>query len=215
MWYRIARKRLQAQEKFRDDGTNQYDQNPQDEDLYDDDEDDYDFYDEASEARENVLNTFVQNPKAAQPWSVVPAGRLQKIWADTERMGFVRDVKGIDEIADVMVRNTLMLNANTELAGHTPHDPVNLAQQYGHEWTDELNEDFGDHILDAQGQWRISDYAMEKLMGYAEKLRRATTPLQKLTLIDLMLGTVHARSDIAGMFIEGGSKTLSQMFAQH
>jgi hypothetical protein len=39
----------------------------------------------------------------------------------------------------------------------------------------------------------------------------ATGDVEKLLLVDQMLNVVHARSDLAGMFVEGGQKTLNKL----
>lgn len=57
----------------------------------------------------------------------------------------------------------------------------------------------------------ISDYGLEPLVTLAGQLRKATTPEEKLVLIDQMLNVVHQRSDIANWFVEGGSRALAQL----
>lgn len=162
-------------------------------------------------AHQKVLNDFIKNPSSVQSWSVVPAGRLKKIWNDYGKMGFVRDEEGINSIANQMIDNVLKLHVNTKLAGHTEEYPEEIAARYGYEWTPEREEQFSDHITDPSGQWRISDYAMEPLLKDAFNLYSETVPENKLRIIDRMLNRVHQRSDLAGMFVEGGHHTLSDI----
>ena len=57
----------------------------------------------------------------------------------------------------------------------------------------------------------ISDYGLKPLEELLVQLLRATTPEEKLLLIDRMLNVVHQRSDIADWFVEGGSHALGQL----
>lgn len=57
----------------------------------------------------------------------------------------------------------------------------------------------------------ISDYGLEPLVRLAGQLRKASSPEEKLVLIDQMLNVVHQRSDIANWFVEGGSRALAQL----
>jgi len=52
-------------------------------------------------------------------WQVVPYTRLKKIWEDYIKMGIIRDVKGLDAIERIIIRNSLRINIITALAGHT------------------------------------------------------------------------------------------------
>jgi hypothetical protein len=57
----------------------------------------------------------------------------------------------------------------------------------------------------------ISDYGLKPLEDLLSELLRATTPEEKLLLIDRMLNVVHQRSDIADWFVEGGKSALAQL----
>jgi len=54
-------------------------------------------------------------------WQLIPYNRLKKIWEDYIKMNHVRDVKGLDYIEKIAIRNVLRINVITELAGHTAH----------------------------------------------------------------------------------------------
>ena len=56
-------------------------------------------------------------------WDLVPAPRLIKIWNDYMKTGFVRDEKGIDMIAEIILTNIAKLNVNTILCGHEQQRP--------------------------------------------------------------------------------------------
>ena len=57
----------------------------------------------------------------------------------------------------------------------------------------------------------ISDYGLQPLEELLAELLRASTPEEKLLIIDRMLNVVHQRSDIADWFVEGGSHALAQL----
>ncbi|MFA5207333.1 MAG: hypothetical protein WC428_01635 [Candidatus Paceibacterota bacterium] len=57
----------------------------------------------------------------------------------------------------------------------------------------------------------ISDYGLKPLEELLVQLLRATSPEEKLLIIDRMLNVVHQRSDIADWFVEGGSHALGQL----
>lgn len=159
--------------------------------------------------RAEVLQEFRDcgfDPSKRQKWPLVPLARLKKIWEDFMSTGFVRDIKGFENIVQTMTDNTLRLIVNTELCGHTPHDPSDDFADYG--YTEQNIDDFGDFILDVQFQWRLSDYAIKPLWALLVELYSVSTPEQKLPLVDRMLNVIHCRGDIAALFVEGGSAGL-------
>ena len=65
--------------------------------------------------------------------------------------------------------------------------------------------------IEADGQWRLSDYGLKPLHKLLVQLRKEFDPSKKLPILDKMLNVVHQRSDIASWFVEGGSSALSQL----
>jgi hypothetical protein len=160
---------------------------------------------------------FIADPTSRQVWPVIPAGRLKKIWTDYARTGIIRDSKGLDEICDRMISNVILLEFNTVLSGHTSHAVESAIEDLDtlvEEWTEELDELHSDYIADDNGQWRLSDYALDPLLADAWELFGAASDVSKLMIVDRMLQRVHCRSDIAGMFVEGGSQVLDCLFTQ-
>lgn len=158
------------------------------------------------DAISRVLSQYQPNQK--QKWNVIPFLRLKKIWEDYAKLSFVRDTKGMQKITDLIIDNIEKINANTILAGHTAMDPDEYFNNYGFE-TDEDKENFWDSLEDENGQLRISDYALDKLIDLYFKLSEADSAEQQLQIVDRILNVVHQRSDIAGWFIEGGTKSLN------
>jgi len=79
---------------------------------------------------------------------------------------------------------------------------------------DAMKERFYDYYQnDPEGKMGgfISDYGLKPLEDLLVELLRASTPEEKLLIIDRMLNVVHQRSDIADWFVEGGSHALGQL----
>lgn len=180
---------------------------------YGDDDTDWDLYDRLDQIKTDILTGFLDDKKRGikeQPWKLIPFPRLKKIWEDYMRMGIVRDTAGLEMIEDIITDNILKLYVNTELSGHTPVDPQDDFEEYG--YTEQDMEDFFDYVKE------ISDYAFSDFGGtrpglttLLSQVRRARTPEEKLPLLDQILNVVHQRSDLAALFVEGGSSALSQL----
>jgi len=79
---------------------------------------------------------------------------------------------------------------------------------------DLMSDRFFDYYMnDPKGKMGgfISDYGLKPLEELLVQLLRATSPEEKLLIIDRMLNVVHQRSDIADWFVEGGSHALAQL----
>lgn len=180
---------------------------------YNDDDTDWGLYDRLDQVKTDILTGFLEDKKRGikeQPWKLIPFPRLKKIWEDYMRMGIVRDTAGLEMIEDIVTDNILKLYVNTELSGHTPVNPDDDFEEYG--YTEQDKEDFWDYVKE------ISDYAFDDFGGtrpglttLLSQVRRAKTPEEKLPLLDQILNVVHQRSDLAALFVEGGSSALSQL----
>lgn len=63
----------------------------------------------------------------------------------------------------------------------------------------------------SNGQPVLSDYGLDPLLKLAEELVNQTDPKDIIVTINKILDVVHQRSDLAELFIEGGSKTLTNI----
>jgi len=61
------------------------------------------------------------------------------------------------------------------------------------------------------GQYVLSDYAVEPLMKLGTELVKTDSPEEIIVLINRILDVAHQRSDIAEIFIEGGSESLERI----
>jgi hypothetical protein len=170
-----------------------------------------------NEERNKILREFNEARKLrkakpySQPWPVIPAARLTKIWNDYSKTGIVRDERGLDEIVDRVLRNIFRLHANTELVGHTPGDPREMYSEDLEYHGIKNEKDYARLVYYIQDD-KYSDYAMKPLLNIALSLMKAKTAEEKLLLVDQALNVIHQRGDIAAIFVEGGSKTLNQLF---
>lgn len=177
----------------------------------------YDILEKKDEIMRETISDFIDAKEKGggrQPWKVIPFPRLKKIWEDYIKYGHVRDRKGIEMIENLFTRNILKLDVNTELAGHSTHYPDDELEDFGIDSDylfDDPKFDFGDYIAGPNGQPRISDYGLDPLLKLLEQLKHEQDYEKKLVILDKMLNVVHQRSDIAEMFIQGGTSSLNQL----
>ena len=62
--------------------------------------------------------------------------------------------------------------------------------------------------LFSNGQWVLSDFGLEPLMKLGEEIVRQKDPNEIIVTINKILDVSHQRSDLAELFIEGGSRSL-------
>ena len=170
-----------------------------------------DFGSQSWQAIYESLSQFKNSePGSRQSWPLVPFGRLNKIWKDYMKHGFVRDVKGMEAISSIMIQNVHNLAANTYLSGHTSSDPSYYFDEAGMD--EEAQERYYDYITDEDGGYRLSDYAMDDLQNDAFELAKTFDPNKQLQIVDRMLNRIHRRGDLSAFFIEGGKKSLDRIF---
>lgn len=63
--------------------------------------------------------------------------------------------------------------------------------------------------LFSNGQWLLSDFGLKPLWKLGQDLLNDKTPEEMIVTINKILDVSHQRSDLAEIFIEGGSSTLS------
>ena len=160
--------------------------------------------------KDETLGFLISAYKSSQPnrWRVVPANLLLTTWRNWQKLGFVRSEKAIDAIASRFYKNTILIAINNEISGHESIDPKSILEEYFEE--DEM-EDFVDWAIECETGWRISDYGIDKLVNYSCLFEDASTPEEKLQICDAILNVTHQRSDLASWFVEGGTRTMSEL----
>ena len=172
-----------------------------------------DFMNRRDEIMLSVVHDFLKGSKRIY-WPKVKAERLARTWLIYGKRGTV-DEEAVEKIADQMIDLVARLTVSTELSGHTPNDVrQELQDNYEMEFSD---EDWGkllDTLEDEKGHWYVSDYGLKPLQALALRLYAASTGEDKIHVIDRMLNVVHQRSDLADMFVEGGTATLNKIASQ-
>lgn len=91
--------------------------------LSENDEAAYAMYDAEDNIKQEIFDDFLWHNNANFTkniaWQVVPFARLKKTWENYMKMGTVRDVKSLESIERIVIRNALKIDVITALAGHT------------------------------------------------------------------------------------------------
>jgi len=140
---------------------------------YNRDEDiDYSQFEREDEIKQSLFTDFLYHntPDFTKhvPWKVIPFARLKKIWEDYMYKGFVRDERGLEMIADLMIENTTKVSIFTNLAGHTQWgDQEALDDNIGYWVNEQLNCLFDKPKTDNRNQLEIPFDDPKK--GYVKK----------------------------------------------
>lgn len=159
-----------------------------------------------------------------QPWSVVPAAKVKKLWNDFVRDGYVRDEKGMDKIAERTIQNVIQICVNTDLLTG-PVGDINrkiwesIEDKERGFWGDSPSgmdiasylsmDGVEDKVYGNSDATRTSDFGIR--LSDAYNLISAFTAEGKLVAVDQLFNKVHQRYDLASVFIEGGRETLDEM----
>lgn len=170
------------------------------------------FHEAQTEVADEVIAEFRCNPFSRQPWHVVPAAKVRRVWHHAAlHGGVVLDEGLLADIEGQVLLNIHRLVANTELMGHTALPPEEVSPEA--ELTEEEFEQFADYAVDERGAFRLSDYGLDKLVLLAFDLYdRRKTAEERLVILDRIFQVTHCRGDLAASFVEGGTETLDAMF---
>ena len=120
------------------------------------------------------------------------------------------------------VRNFLKIYYITDFAGHSPHFPTDVCEDF---FSDE-NVDWGDYSEASEylenigfydwcclpdGSYAWSDYGMEPILKIIDEYSEDMSGAEKLLLINRILDVQHHRGDLSSAFIEGGARTCSEI----
>ena len=177
-----------------------------------------------------VLNEFFNNPQGKQDWGVlINPDMYAKALRELSRFGELTNStfpsKYVYQWMGIIMKNTAILNVNTELAGHTqngfPIDEVvdiaennfgvNLEPTYDacSEWLEEQGLYDWMQMPDGSDAW--SDYGIEPLWNVIKDYDESLPPEKVLVLVNRALDVYHQRGDMASIFIQGGSQALSRI----
>lgn len=192
----------------------------------------YDFWDDYNPVYD-ILSEFLDDKKNGinvKKWNLIPFEQYRNALIQFVRYGeFMRfPTKYIDRWATIVTENTLSIQAITQLAGHSMYFPTDDLNDFfygdangndegekfqgyddGYEYLENLG--FYDWCKLPDGSDALSDFGLEPLIKLIMELEEQTTPEQKIVVINKILDVYHQRGDLASAFIQGGSKSLSQI----
>lgn len=169
-----------------------------------------------------ILIRNINNGILHEKWNVIPFRKLQKLWNDSVRYGFVRDEKTMNWIKELCLNNIAQLSVNTTMVGHGEFAWQNYILEHGYvfkdkkkkEYDKELNyteEEFQERAYEYIGYNKFSDYALKPLINLAVELIMSNSSEQDLIICDKIFNVIHQRGDIAELFIQGGSESLFKL----
>lgn len=176
-----------------------------------------------------VLSEFFNNPQGKQDWGVlINPTMYAKALRELSRFGRLTNStfpsKYVYQWMGIIMKNTAILEANTNLAGHSMNFPgyevaeyaeiidgIQIGTDYseGSEWLEEKGLYDWMQMPDGSDAW--SDYGIEPLWKIFEEYSDDLPPEKVLVLVNRALDVYHQRGDMASIFIQGGSKELSRI----
>jgi len=93
-----------------------------------------DYYEGFDRIKAEITDDFLYNNNNEMSkkisWRVIPYPRVKKIWGDYIKYGFVRDVKGLDAIERIVIRNVLLIHVFTNFSGHEGNNFDNYFEEH-------------------------------------------------------------------------------------
>lgn len=182
---------------------------------------------------DDILSAFKYRETETQDWRplikpVQYQNALRQYMQYGDAMRFPEET--IDEWLQIVVRNSMKLDSNTSLAGHSEHFPVDAVQDvYEDEYTAWCTENnveadyeyqtcsafleslgFYDWLKLPDGSDAWSDFGLRPIEKILSEYRSDMSAGEKLILVNRCLDVYHCRGDLASAFIEGGSNSLTK-----
>ena len=175
-----------------------------------------------------VLEEFWDNRNGKQNWGVlINPNMYQKALNDFTKHGKLTTfpTKYIYQWIGIILKNTIILDSNTALAGHKTYFPmddfISFVERHFPEKAEEIDNideyDFLDELglydwmkmPDGSDAW--SDYGLEPIFNLLSKYNDGSTPEETLVLINKILDVYHQRGDLSSIFIQGGTSSLTKI----
>ena len=170
-----------------------------------------------------LFNEF-ENGNASKNWTLIPRYQYLNLlnrFMDVPTPDMARIPKSVVEnwFREIIMKNTLAIDYITQLAGHSQWFPFDEINDY-------FETDFSDYgraseflerkgfydwckLPDGSDAW--SDYGIEPIYRIISEYDPNMEGWEILLLINKVLDVWHHRGDLASAFIEGGSKTCSEI----
>ena len=176
-----------------------------------------------------VLSEFFSNPQGKQDWGVLINPQMyHKALKEFTRFGRLTNStfpsKYVYQWMGIIMKNTAILIANTDLAGHSMSFPneevadfaeridgIELNGDYdeGSEWLEEKGLYDWMQMPDGSDAW--SDFGIKPLCEIIKEYNEELPPEKVLVLVNRALDVVHCRGDMSSIFIQGGTKSLDRI----
>ena len=175
-----------------------------------------------------VLEEFWHNRNGKQDWGVlINPSMYQKALEEFTKYGKLTSfpTKYVYQWMGIIIKNTIILDSNTALAGHKTYFPmddfISFVERHFPEKAEEIDNideyDFLDELglydwmqmPDGSDAW--SDFGLEPIEKILMKYNDNSTPEETLVLINKVLDVYHQRGDLPSIFIQGGTSSLSQI----
>jgi hypothetical protein len=206
-------------------GTISYNENRQ---ITEDVDEEHPYYDYMEEYDAYyVLSEFFNNPNGKEDWGVLinPEMYAKALREFTQYGKLVNfPSKYVYQWMGIIMKNTAILETNTNLAGHSMNFPgyevaefaeqidgIEIGKDYseGSKWLEEKGLYDWMEMPDGSDAW--SDFGLEPLWKIFEEYDESLPPEKVLVLVNKALDVYHQRGDMASIFIQGGSKALSRI----
>ena len=188
----------------------------------------YDIIEEYSE--EDLLFEFLEDKEhgiTRKQWDLIPAEQYKNLlnrYMAAPNPESARIPKNIvDNWIKLIMKNLISIDYITAFAGHEQYFPIDaLENVFGNDvdWNNySESSDYLDNIgfydwckfPDGSDAW--SDYGIKPIYDLLKQYDYNMESSDMLLLINRILDITHCRGDLASAFIEGGSKTCSQISA--
>ena len=172
-----------------------------------------------------VLSEFFNNPQGKQNWgALINPSMYKKALSEFTKYGKLINFpsKYVYQWMGIIMKNTAILRANTDLAGHSSQFPSYEVAEFAENIDGiEIEPDYGEgsewlwkkglykwmQMPDGSDAW--SDYGLDPLETIFAEYNEDLPPEKVLVLVNRALDVYHQRGDMASIFIQGGSRALS------
>ena len=173
-----------------------------------------------------VLSEFFSNPNGKQDWGVlINPDMYAKALREFTKYGKLVKFPGkyVYQWMGIIMKNTVILEADTDLAGHSMNFPYDEVIDFAESEGVELDNDYNvcSEWLDEQGlyDWMQmpdqsdawSDYGLKPLYSIISEYDESLPPEKVLVLVNRALDVSHTRGDLSSIFITGGSRSLDMV----
>lgn len=190
------------------------------------------YYDRVSDYDERfVLYAFKNNENIWTP--LIQPEMYQKALSEFTRYGSLTKfpTKYVYQWMGIIMKNTAILRAMTDLAGHSQWFPIDSVidvffeddedawEEYKNKIGEEDNYSAAWKMFEEIGydEWQqlpdgtdaISDFGIEPLEKIIMEYKENSTPEETLVIVNKALDVTHCRGDLSSMFIRGGYSSLN------